>query len=70
MVRNAIEFGGKNYKSHAELVREKGVEGLTVDTFQQRLRKGGWSVQRALNHPCRGTLKTEADYHELAESIG
>ena len=54
MVKKTIEFDGKTYESQAELVREKGVEGLTVDTFQQRLKKGGWSVQRALSHPCWG----------------
>ena len=45
-----IEYQGKIYRSKAELLREKGLDSISIERFYQRL-KHNWSLECALAVP-------------------
>lgn len=47
MNSHKIEYHGKTYKSKTELLREKGLDSISIQRFYQRL-KHNWSLECAL----------------------
>lgn len=50
MNSHKIEYQGKTYKSKTELLREKGLDSISIERFYQRL-KHNWSLECALTVP-------------------